>query len=115
MHSVFETDPATPAIPITFVTKTTWTNVLAALPPLARSFAQASGFVARPGQWLALPSEDGAIAQVLFGLEDEPSKSDPFRPGALPGLLPPGTYRFANAPHENDIATINGIMHDSAV
>ena len=31
----------------------------------------------------------GAIAQVIFGLEEEAAKSrDPFRSGALPGLLP---------------------------
>ena len=106
MPSVFETDPSVPAIPITFVTKTTCADMVAALPPRARMFAQASGFVARTGQWLALPGEDGAIASVLFGLEDEPSKRDLFRPGQLPGLLPPGTYRFANAPHDARLATL---------
>ena len=35
------------------------------------------------------------------------SKSrDLFRPGALPGLLPPGVYRFANAPHDTRLATL---------
>ena len=44
---------------------------------------------------------------MLFGLEDESSKSrDPFRPGALPGLLPPGIYRFANAPHDARLAAL---------
>jgi leucyl aminopeptidase len=44
---------------------------------------------------------------VVFGLEDESSKSrDLFRPGALPGLLPPGVYRFANAPHDVRLATL---------
>ena len=56
---------------------------------------------------LTLPSADGNIAQVLFGLEDETSKSrDLFRPGALPGLLPPGVYRFANAPHDTRLAAL---------
>ena len=38
---------------------------------------------------------------MLFGLEDadDPAR-DLFRPGALPALLPAGTYRFANAPHD---------------
>ena len=31
---------------------------------------------------------------------------DPFRPGLLPGLLPPGVYRFANAPHDTRLATL---------
>ena len=53
----------------------------------------------------ALPRRE--IAQVLFGLEEETSKSrDLFRPGALPGLLPPGIYRFANAPHDTRLATL---------
>ena len=43
----------------------------------------------------------------MFGLEDETSKSrDLFRPGALPGLLPPGVYRFANAPHDTRLAAL---------
>ena len=60
-----------------------------------------------PAACLTLPAADGQIAQVLFGLEDETSKSrDLFRPGALPGLLPPGIYRFANAPHDTRLATL---------
>src|SRR3978361_1847943 len=107
MPSVFETAPAAPAIPITFATKATWQNVCADLPAEAGQFAGANGFAAKPGACLTLPSADGQIAQVLFGLEDESSKSsDLFRPGALPGLLPPGVYRFANAPHDTRLATL---------
>ena len=44
---------------------------------------------------------------MLFGLEDGAAKSrDLFRPGALPGLLPAGTYRFANAPHDARLAAL---------
>jgi leucyl aminopeptidase len=107
MHSVFETAPATPAIPITFATKATWEAVCADLPAPARQFAQGNGFAARPGVCLTLPSADGQVAQVVFGLEDATSKSpDLFRPGLLPGLLPPGVYRFANAPHDARLATL---------
>jgi leucyl aminopeptidase len=54
-----------------------------------------------------VPGPDGKLAGVLFGLEnaDEPVK-DVFRPGALATLLPPGTYRFANAPHDARLATL---------
>ena len=107
MHPVFETDPASPAIPITFATKATWSDIGATLPAQARQFAQANGFAAKPGECLTLPSADGAIAQVIFGLEDATSKwRDPFRPGQLPGLLPPGVYRFANAPHDIRLAAL---------
>jgi leucyl aminopeptidase len=107
MHSVFETAPAPSAIPITFATKASWDAICADLPGEARRFAKANGFAAKPGACLALPAADGQIAQVLFGLEDETSKHrDPFRPGQLPGLLPPGVYRFANAPHDARLATL---------
>jgi leucyl aminopeptidase len=107
MHSVFETAPTSPAIPISFATKATWEAIRAGLPPQARQFAQANDFTAKPGTCLTLPAADGKIAHAVFGLEDEDSKSrDPFRPGALPGLLPPGTYRFANAPHDARLATL---------
>jgi leucyl aminopeptidase len=107
MPSVFETEPSAPAIPITFVTKSTWDAIQASLPDPARQFALANGFAAKPGAWLALPDADGRIAQVLFGLDDANSKSrDPFRPGALPGVLPSGLYRFANAPHNARLAAL---------
>src|SRR6478672_6794521 len=111
MHSVFETAPATSVIPITFATKATWETIVAALPAPARQFALANGFAAKPGACLALPAADGRIAQVVFGLEDEASKSrDPFRPGLLPGLLPPGVYRFANAPHDARLAALAFVL-----
>ncbi|MEN3350607.1 MAG: leucyl aminopeptidase [Bradyrhizobium sp.] len=107
MSSVFETAPAPAAIPITFVTRTTWDAIRNELPAPARQFAEANGFAAKPGKFLTLPAADGSIAQVLFGLEDETHKArDPFRPGALPGLLPPGVYRFANAPHDIRLAAL---------
>jgi leucyl aminopeptidase len=107
MPSVFETAPNASAIPITFATKATWEAISAELPAPIRQFALANGFAAKPGAVLTLPAADGQIAQVLFGLEDESSKSrDLFRPGALPGLLPPGLYRFANAPHDTRLAAL---------
>jgi leucyl aminopeptidase len=107
MQSPFETGPATSSIPITFATKSTWAGIREALPVQARQFALANDFTAKPGKCVMLPSPDGKIAQIIFGLEDEGSKSrDLFRPGALPGLLPPGIYRFANAPHDMRLATL---------
>ena len=97
MHSVFEVAPVAHAIPITFVTKATWDAISSNLPAEARRFAKANGFSAKPGACLTLPTGEGEIAQVLFGLDGENGKfRDPFRPGQLPALLPPGVYRFAN-------------------
>src|SRR3954447_4387884 len=107
MHSAFETAPAADAIPITFVTKAAWSGVSAGLAAEARRFAGANAFAAKPGACLILPAPDGRIAQVLFGLEDDGARfRDPFRAGSLPGLLPPGTYRFANAPHDARLAAL---------
>ncbi|WP_029581639.1 M17 family metallopeptidase [Bradyrhizobium sp. URHD0069] len=106
MHSVFAA-PAPSAIPVTFATRESWDAICADLPGEARQFAKANGFAAKPGACLTLPSADGRIAQVIFGLEDETSKHrDLFRPGQLPGLLPAGVYRFANAPHDTRLATL---------
>src|SRR3984893_16077758 len=107
MHPAFETDSATSAIPITFATKATWSDLSATLPAQARRFALANGFAAKPGECLTLPAADGQNEHVLFGLEDEAAKwRDLFRPGQLPGLLPPGVYRFANAPHDTRLAVL---------
>jgi leucyl aminopeptidase len=107
MHSVFETAPAASAIPIIFATKASWETIREDLAAPARQFALANDFAAKPGKCLILPAADGQIAQVIFGLEDETSQSrDLFRPGSMPGLLPPGTYRFANAPHDTRLATL---------
>jgi leucyl aminopeptidase len=107
MPSVFDTASSASAIPITFATKATWHAIKKALPAEARQFADANGFAAKPGKCLILPAANGAIAQVIFGLEEETAKSrDPFRTGALPGLLPAGTYRFANAPHDARLAAL---------
>jgi leucyl aminopeptidase len=93
--------------PITFVTKTTWDNVKATLPSPARQFAESNDFTAKPSQYLALPDREGAISQILFGLEDKADGThDPFRPGQLPALLPAGVYNFATAPHDPYLAAL---------
>ena len=107
MPAVFEILSPASAVPITFVTRSSWDAVRETLSPPQRQFAAVNGFAAKPGAYLALFAPDGGIAQVLFGLEDDGAKSrDLFRPGALPGLLPPGTYRFANAAHDTRLAAL---------
>ena len=107
MHSAFATAPAEAATPITFATKATWASIGATLEEPARRFAEANGFAAKPGQYLALPAAGGAVGHVLFGLGDLSERShDPFLAGKLPGLLPAGVYRFANAPHDPHLAAL---------
>ncbi|HEX7882795.1 MAG TPA: leucyl aminopeptidase family protein [Afipia sp.] len=107
MHPAFKSSTESLPIPITFASKSTWDAVSAALPATARRFAAANTFTAKPGQYLALPAADGSLAHVLFGIEDASSEwHDPFRPGQLPGLLPSGTYSFANEPHDTRLAAL---------
>jgi len=96
-----------PAVPVTFVTAASWAQHRAALDARSRGYAEAAGFEPKAGRHLLLPAPDGALAGVLFALEnpDDPLK-DVFRPGALAGLLPAGAYRFANAPHDPRLATL---------
>jgi len=86
---------------VTFVTPASFPQRRAALGQRERAFADAAGFEPKPGRHLLLPGPDGTLAAVLFALDgaDDPGK-DLFRPGALPGILPTGAYRFANAPHD---------------
>lgn len=107
MPSPFELSASAAPTPITFVTRSSWESVKAALLPTARQFAEGNGFTGKPSQYLALPAPEGTVSQVLFGLEEATDVArDPFRPGQLPGLLPAGTYRFASAPHDMHLATL---------
>ena len=107
MHPAFTSSTDARPVPITFASKSSWDSIRATLPTAARRFAESNGFAAKPGQYLALPAEDGSLAHVLFGIEDQASEwRDLFRPGQLPGLLPAGTYSFANAPHDMRLAAL---------
>jgi leucyl aminopeptidase len=94
------------AVPIWFVTPATVDAVLKGLSEEKRAFAKAASFQPKAGRHLLLAA-DGKLSDVLFGLEsaDDPAR-DLFRPGALPGLLPAGTYRFANAPHDTRLGAL---------
>jgi leucyl aminopeptidase len=106
MHHAFAESGREPAIPIWFVTKTSWPGIRDALSPLARAFAAAAGFEPRPGSHVAVPGPQGGIAAILFGLEEGAAGANPLLPGNLPGLLPDGVYRFANAPHDARLAAL---------
>jgi leucyl aminopeptidase len=106
MHPAFAESGRDAATPIWFVTSETWAAIRAGLPASAQAFADASGFEPKPGRYLALPSAQGGLTGVLFGLEKDRAGCNPMLPGSLPGLLPPGTYAFANAPHDSRLAML---------
>jgi len=106
MHPAFVTRGSAVSIPIWFVTAATWRDISAGLDQNARAFAKAAGFEPLAGRHVLLPGPDGALAAVLFGLEEEGKPFNPFLPGTLAGLLPRGVYRFANAAHDQRLAAL---------
>ena len=89
------------AIPIWFATPDSWAWIGEQIPASALAYAQATGFEPKPGRCCIAPDAKGRIAAVLFGLEASSTQwHDAFLPGKLPNQLPPGIYRFANAPHD---------------
>ena len=106
MHPIFA-QPGSEAVPILFVTAANFADVSKKLGARELVFVKAAGFEAKAGKHLLLPNEAGKLSSVLFGLEeaDDPAK-DLFRPGALAGILPAGTYRFANAPHDTRLGAL---------
>ena len=107
MHPIFSKAGEALSVPILFVNVATFNKTIDIIDDRERTFVGASGFEPKPGRHLIVPAEDGELAGVLFGVEqpDEPVK-DPFRPGQLVNLLPPGVYRFANIPHDAGLAAL---------
>src|SRR5262245_48053420 len=107
MHSIFVGSAASAAVAIRCVTAATWQDVRTNLAAPARAFADAAGSEPRAGRHLLLPAPDGSLAGVLFGVDadDNPAR-DPFAFGALPGLLPSGTYRLDDPPGDARVAAL---------
>ncbi len=95
-------EAATEAAPIHFATLQSWPDLSASLPQAAQA-AKANGFEAKPGQCLIYPLAEGVGA--VFIEPDEASR-DAFSAGKLATLLPPGVYRFANAPAQPALAAL---------
>ncbi len=106
MHPIFVSSGE--AVPILFVNAANFAAATKMLDARELAFVRAAGYEPKPGRHLIVPAADGKLAGVLFGIEaaDEPVK-DLFRPGQLVNLLPPGTYRFANAPHDARLAALS--------
>ncbi len=108
MHPVFvNAGKKMQATPIWFVHSGNLDSVQKEIGERGRAFVATAGFEAKPGRLLLLPAADGKLSGALFGIE-KPGEGeiDRFRPGQLSSLLPPGTYRFANAPHDARLAAL---------
>ncbi|MBV1705759.1 MAG: leucyl aminopeptidase family protein [Hyphomicrobiales bacterium] len=102
--------PSPKAIPVWFVTTSSLAEVLAKLPGAIARQAGFAGFKAKPGQHLLAHDGEGVPLAVMFGLDQAGRNADAFLPGRLATLLPPGTYAFANAPHDTGLAALAWLL-----
>jgi len=107
MHPIFAKAGEKPAVPILFVNSATFQDATGSLDERARAFVRAAGFEPKAGRHLLVPGPEGQLAAVLFGIEAaDAANKNLFRPGTLATALPPGLYRFGNAPHDARIAAL---------
>ena len=107
MHPIFA-KPDEPSVPILFVTAATFDKAIEIIDDRERTFLRAAGYEPKPGRYLAVAggrTESSPACCSAWKLPTTPVK-DLFRPGQLSTLLPPGTYRFANAPHDARLAAL---------
>jgi leucyl aminopeptidase len=104
--------PPTPdATPVWFVSADNWDSVKASIGEAAATFAERCGFKPKAGRMQLLPGEAGALAGVLFGVNEPNAPTrDPLGPGKLATSLPEGVYRFANPPHDADLAALGFLL-----
>src|SRR5215213_9149075 len=108
MHPVFVVRGETSnAVPIWFVTMAGWEDGGGPLDAPTRVFARAAGYEPRPGNHLLVPGANSKLGGVLFGIENpKAATKNLFLPGKLADVLPAGSYRFANAPHDARLAAL---------
>ena len=99
------------AVPIRLVSEAGWPELAASLDPASARYAEATGFEPKPGAVCLLPSPDGAISAVLFGIAPEgAADADPFITAKLATSLPAGVYRFEEAPESSELATLGFLL-----
>jgi len=72
-----------------------------------RAWIEARGWQPKAGSVLLLSDDKGALAGALLGVGGEDwAAQSPLLPGALPGALPAGDYRFAGKLPDPELATL---------
>jgi leucyl aminopeptidase len=80
---------------------------LQGLTEVQRNWLEARGWAPKPGAVLLLPNESGGISGALLGVGGEDwAMQAPLLPGALPGALPSGDYRFASELPDPELAAL---------
>jgi leucyl aminopeptidase len=99
-------DPGKKGLPIWFIAAKDDAD-LQGLTEAQRNWLEARGWSPKPGAILLLPDERGGIAGALLGTGGEDwAAHTPLLPGALPGALPPGDYRFAGKLADPELAVL---------
>ena len=99
----FSDDQDQDATPIRFVTK----DGLAAFDGAVAAWAAANGFEAAKDALLAVPGEDGALAEVLVGLGEAEAPPEDWRAyAAIAARVPAGRYRLPDDLPAPDAATL---------
>ena len=103
--------PTPDATPVWLVSPDNWEGVKTSIGAAATAFAERCGFKPKAGRIQFLPGAGGALAGALFGVDRESAPTrDPFAPGKLATSLPEGVYRFANPPHDADLAALGFLL-----
>jgi leucyl aminopeptidase len=103
--------PTPDVTPVWLVSAETWPTVKSTIGAAAATFAERCGFQPKAGRMQLFPGEAGALAGVLFGVDEANAPTrDPFAPAKLATSLPEGVYRFANAPQAPDLAALGFLL-----
>jgi leucyl aminopeptidase len=103
--------PTPDATPVWLVSAENWPTVKSKIGAAAATFAEHCGFQPKAGRMQLLPGEGGALAGVLFGVDEANAPTrDPLAPGKLATSLPEGVYRFANTPQDADLAALGFLL-----
>ena len=103
--------PTPDATPVWLVSIENWPTVKSTIGAAAVAFAERCGFQPKAGRMQLLPGDAGALAGVLFGVDEANAPTrDPFGPGKLATSLPEGVYRFADPPEGADLAALGFLL-----
>lgn len=106
-----ETSDNSEAVPVMLVRPEGLSEALSKLSDVQRSWAEANSFDGSEGKYLLVPGDDGAIANVLFGLgAADTGSANPLAAGTLPTVLPAGTYRYENTAEDLGTATLAWLL-----
>ena len=98
--------PSAAAIPIWFAGPDNWEALREAIGSSAARFAAACGFAPKAGRCKSARRGGRASPACCSAGRAAARGRDPLAPGALASALPEGVYRFANAPHEPELAAL---------